>query len=1052
MNKFDIVPYSLPNGVPEEVRFEDPHDVHEVEILFGGKAPASVELHYLQKTWPACRSEWVCQTALDKPAAYGMLSIDDPVNSQWRKARTTVRARRGKRLSVGFKGLCSDRLEPATPASYDVDFRRTIGVRVVSTEPIQQLHVYTRSKGTSDRLRVELDAGRRTKGKTLTLSGHHAVIDAVTSVHGLTCSGDTVKLGARKKRVFSVAVTHMEPAPHSDYDEGLITFSLDREVFTISLKALLTQGPVWYEQKGVFVSREEDLATYEGYARDWAGELTVTETVVEREEHSLVAAMRGQPRPHPVPFVFGCRYAREKFWMEPNGNLVMPGWPLLLTPGKHKADFLSKRDCSVLLGLDGWLLRGRYCDPFPVLAYNLNFYRNGIELHQRVFATPLAGRAEKTSHQPDDKQVAMMKLSFRNAGSSRSEARLQLSYSSAANKEIRVPGVPDPLSVSRRFIKAKWGEGAVVRAQFDTTMRATQTDATTITYSKWLKPGETCELVLRVPYSVMKTASEKRALAALDFDTSYRAEKRLSDAVPKGAHLHTPHEQLNLAHRGHPAIVDMADFAFLDGSGLVNTSVGAATYLNYTNESCMILQDLDQRGLHDEVRKRINVWIKYQGTMPLIGDFSDQEGVYYGAGGLEFGASYNQHHGWVLWYIAEHFFVTRDTKWLKEVAASLVDGAEWVVRQRARTKKKASYSRGWERGFLPAGALEDIDDYFFWLATNCLTWRGLHSAAKALAAISHPDAERLAKEADRFATDLRRGHKFSREYSPLVRLRDGRWIPHTPSRLYRRGRDVGWIREVLEGSLYLVLSGLYSATSKEATWILDDFQDTRYMNPPFGQPVVAQALVPPEVFEKVKDPVADWYCQGGFSFQPNLLAGLTPYLDRDEIEVFLWMFFNGWAACYREEIGGMVEHAMPVLGFANQAPFKTSDQANVLKWLRQFFVYELDGGLHLGRAIPRRWFAQDEPFWLDTASTTVGRVGVRFIPNPAEQTAEALIEYTPHDDARAKTLRLRFRLPTGARMKSVAVNGKRYSKYSAETGDIDLSGKSGKISIRVSYT
>ena len=33
-----------------------------------------------------------------------------------------------------------------------------------------------------------------------------------------------------------------------------------------------------------------------------------------------------------------------------------------------------------------------------------------------------------------------------------------------------------------------------------------------------------------------------------------------------------------------------------------------------------------------------------------------------------------------------------------------------------------------------------------------------------------------------------------RQHAPLVRLNDGRWVPHYPSRLYHRGRDFGGCR------------------------------------------------------------------------------------------------------------------------------------------------------------------------------------------------------------------------------------------------------------------
>ncbi len=252
-----------------------------------------------------------------------------------------------------------------------------------------------------------------------------------------------------------------------------------------------------------------------------------------------------------------------------------------------------------------------------------------------------------------------------------------------------------------------------------------------------------------------------------------------------------------------------------------------------------------------------------------------------------------------------------------------------------------------------------MDDFFYWLSTNSLTWRGLDSAATALEQYSHLEAVRIRAEADAYRRDLIRGFETARRHSPLIRLRDGRWIPHYPSRLYCRGRDYGWIREVLEGSVYLLISGLYDPESKEGGWILDDYHDTRYMNPPFGY--------------RIDDPPTQWFDCGGFSAQPNLLAGLLPHLDRDEIEVYLWMLFNAWAACYREEVQAMVEHPQPVLGFSNSAPFKTSDQANAMKWLAYTFVYERGGLLHLGRAIPRAWFAGTERFGATRLSRVVAR-------------------------------------------------------------------------------
>ena len=164
--------------------------------------------------------------------------------------------------------------------------------------------------------------------------------------------------------------------------------------------------------------------------------------------------------------------------------------------------------------------------------------------------------------------------------------------------------------------------------------------------------------------------------------------------------------------------------------------------------------------------------------------------------------------------------------------------------------------------------------------------------------VGHPQAARIRAESDAYRKDLINGFEKARQYSPLVKLLDGRWVPNYPSRLYRRGRDGdgqhGWIREVLEGSVNLLISGLYDSTSKQAGWILDDYQDNRYPDPSYSYSTIDKYA---------------WFYVYGFSWQPNLLAGLMPYLDRDEPDVYIWMFFNAWASCYHEEINGFSECA-----------------------------------------------------------------------------------------------------------------------------------------------
>ena len=108
----------------------------------------------------------------------------------------------------------------------------------------------------------------------------------------------------------------------------------------------------------------------------------------------------------------------------------------------------------------------------------------------------------------------------------------------------------------------------------------------------------------------------------------------LESRRPARGRIRTPVPQLDALHRSHLTYVQISDPAMPGAPELVNTSVGTSTYSNCGNESCMINQELDQRGLTDDARRRLEVWVRYQGTEPLSGRFSDQKGVLHGAGGF----------------------------------------------------------------------------------------------------------------------------------------------------------------------------------------------------------------------------------------------------------------------------------------------------------------------------------------------------------------------------------------------------------------------------------
>ncbi len=1049
-HSLDIAPFALPGTPANVVRFEEPREIREVVVTLKSGVPSDIGLSYLHKTWRRKRQE-----LLDPKIGsfqLGWKVVDDWFDVSWDKGAVRVLKSGQHRAVLRFDPLSR---EGVSFNGGDVDYRYTLGIRVegVTPDSIERIEVYTASKPTLTKFRVMLDAGKPVNGKDVKLSVYNCEIANLESGRGTEpqerCRVGLLE-GSLGPRNFLVDVQHLVSPHRFAHDEGLVTFGMADQTFTISMNALLAQGPVWYEDGGVFVTLASDPNSFEAYQREVrrrggpgrrgeasgvpSAEGSIASMVSQMPEQSLSGARLGQPERHPVAMMLGCKYNQNRFRIETDGDITMEN------------GYGSEQAHRFFFGMGRWSRVANYADPAPALIYHVERRSGDLRVHQESFAVSLI-KPVGEDLSADDPTVCMVRFTLQNEGRLPITATLPIEFSSRS-QHTRHPyqdgarsGVPvgprDALTLTngdangeRLLVVAPEGKPEV-RGAIRTSMSVTARSEGLLLHRE-LAPGESCEALMKIARKAVSSAQERASLARLQFEPLREQTARFwNDQVSPWAEIKTPEPELNAFHKAHLVHQMISDHRMPGDDGLISTSVGADAYGNFGNESTMVIQELEERGLHDDARKRLALWIKYQSTARLAGRFSEQEVVFYGSGGTEAGESYVQSHGWIMWALAEHYFMTRDKAWVEGIAPNLIRGAEWIVRQRRLTMGQQPLSRGWERGLLPAGGLEDVNSFFYWVPSNTWNWRGMDHVAAALEAVGHPEASRLRAEADAYRADILRSLTIARQHNPLVRLRDGRWVPHYPTHVYRRGRDLGWIRETLEGSVNLLLCGILDPHGPEAPWILDDYQDNLYTGGEFGYPI-------PDFHEM-------WYDWAGFSCQPNLLAGLMPYLDRDEIEVYIWMFFNAFTAAYSPNIQGMVEHPRPVLGFSNAEPFKTSDESNSIKWLRYMFVYGRGDTLHLGRALPREWLGRGESIYLKSVHTCFGVVSVEYETDSSQSRitckADLAIKTAP-----ARTL-VRFRHPEKKPIQSVRVNGVEHTAFDPVKGDVDVSGKTGALTI-----
>jgi len=271
--------------------------------------------------------------------------------------------------------------------------------------------------------------------------------------------------------------------------------------------------------------------------------------------------------------------------------------------------------------------------------------------------------------------------------------------------------------------------------------------------------------------------------------------------------------------------------------------------------------------------------------------------------------------------------------------------------------------------------------------------------------------------------------------APVVKLRDGTFIPHYPPRLYQRGRGFGWIRETLEGSIHLISSEILDPCSQEATWIMKDFEDNLYISEKYGYTV--------DDFDR------DWFSLGGFSMQSNLLCSPLPYIMRDEIKHFLRSYFNSFTSVYYPDIAACVEHALPDLAGNNGVWYKPSDEAQSTYWFRMMFVYENGKELDLGMGMPREWLEDGNTIGIQKAQTYFGEMG--FSITSEVNNGKITMTLDPPTRNAPENINVRFRHPQEKPIKKVLVNGKEWGDFDPAKELIKLGKVTGKVEIVAMY-
>jgi len=1017
------------DGKDYGVIWEDARDIFSVEVRFAGSAPVpsrdSVRLQYWQSSWPVRR------IPRDKPSGAGgsgWLNVGDWFQGKWLTADTNLKIN-GTTYTFTFNPVNAKEFPKLT--DFPAHYRSTLKLRVIAASPLPKVNVFEAyTDSIWEKLEFEIEWGRTARKQRQVWNGRLEIFNGLIEQVQPVSNASRVKIDADeyswtsrvRKRADGIRarILYAKKKAYHSFDQTVVTVRTACETFSFAASDLIESGYMFLPDFGVIIRRAGDDTTYELAEQLWKknADKNIYLRVSKVPEQTLPRAWQDIPAKEPFYIPLGFEGGRQYFGVQPDGSVFCRYNWLSRIPGRDtKRCLYDGSSIRYRFGLSGARLIDRHtingCLPMIVSQWE----RDGIHYRQTAFVVPfdgVPGHDERIL--ADDTLVLMSRFEIWSDNNIEREAKIDIDV---------VARKAENLTVDNGLIFAEGTEPQRLR------MLVTSDDSPgsyslkaqnkKVAYRAKLTidtPKRTLDIA--IPFITLTEGKEWAKLRALKFDKAFESVYEYwRKRVQEGTQIFTPEPMVNDFYKAHVSHLLLNTDREVGTSDRYVARVGTFSYGAFGNESCMMVSDLDRRGYHQRAEQALETWLHYQGTVGLPGDFSTTEGQFYGAGGYEAGG-YNQHHGFILWCLGEHYWFTRDNAWLRRAAPNIIKGCEWIIRERQRTIVEAQQSplREIERGLLPPGFLEDIKDWRPWLSTNVYSWWGMQNAAAALDAAGVPQGKRLLKEAATYRRDILNAFTEAMQRSPVVRLRDGSWIPHVPPDAHRRGRTFGWITETLEGPIHMIRTGIIEPWHRLSTWIIKDFEDNLYISKQYGYNIVG------EEFERY------WFSRGGISMQANLLCNPIPYLLRDEPEHFLRAYFNAFAVSYFPDTRMMTEHALPNIGDHRGDHYKSSDEANSTYWLRMMFIQERGNELWLGAAIPRYWLVDGKQCGIENARTYFGQMSVKYESKTSEGRIEMIID--PPRRNPPKRILARFRHPEGKSMTRCELNNRPYANFNPE--------------------
>jgi hypothetical protein len=1052
--------------------WKEARDINSIEIGYEGKISESLaketKVQYWFQTWPG-----------DAPKSHTIEDLmDDPWQGGWFTADIDFKIN-GNKVKYTFKPITREENKLAGNLPEPVNYRRTLKIRLLynSRPPrIQSISVFSPTNSKKISLRIEFGCDKPVEkvieGKLEIFNGR---IENVSGwkwdAKDKLTSKDTWKFQL-KKQPKGVMTDLIAAAPElaGSNDLTIVTVRSSEGTFSFLINDL-DRGPIYIPAYSAYITVASDTTKFtESNIR--MGQ-TVREKLKAEPEQTYDRACREIPELDVMLREDGGKLylplasdaSWQKFGFEWGGGFFMSksstkakgkelerciwsGDELHWSIGTGKEPIYIRDDKSSHMAILNDYL------PVPVVSWN----HEGLLYREEGFATLLEGPLSPYDVHRDEQTPAilMIKLDISNPANEERTAHVWLKAETLDHPLLQDLFILDREN-GKNYIRAKI---KLPEGVSSSNIKLVQ-NAVDLPFN--IPANQTVTLYLSVPFVGDLTDNSREKISSLDYLIErQRVVSYWRDIVNEFTAFNVPERKFNEMERSVIAHIRMSTTKD-PKSGLFMVPAATFGYQVYSNESAFQIVYLDKIGDHPTAANYLETFLKLQGTDPMPGTFTGNQSAVFHGGKVDneynyTSGPYNLDHGTVLWALGQHYLMSRDSAWLKHASPKMLQAAEWIIEQRNQTKIKDKDGIPLlNYGLLPAGQLEDNNDWGFWFAVNAYAYLGLRTTAEALKKAGLPQAVRLEKEARDYLYDLKTSVRRSSELSPVVRLRNNTYVPFVPSRVYQRFRYFGPMqsgyysrygkntsltyrlsatREALYGPMILITTGILDPYDLLSEAILDDWEDNITLSSSLGQHI--HGVVDDEY----------WFSRGGMVFQPNLQNPIQSYLLRNEIPAAIRSIYNSMVSCLYRDVNAFTEEYRR-WGVGSGPMYKIPDEARFVNRVCDMLVIEAGNELWLSPGTPRYWLEPGKIIKLYNVTTIFGNVSYELRSGTMSNTIEASINLP--ENISADKVKLFVRAPFEKPIKSVQINGKEWNNWDPYTDAIVLPKQSKTIDVLVSY-